>query len=156
MEEMLMNTQQRKEVARRFVKEVLGGTNPTAFEDLVAPDIMVETALSPSGPIRGRDTYRRIFSEFAAVFDWKSLEIEELFAEADGDQVVVRFRAVGDHARAFFGIAPSGRTVTFIETHVLRIREGRIIENRVGANNLEFAMLMAPVLAPQVLGPASQ
>jgi steroid delta-isomerase-like uncharacterized protein len=151
-----MNTQQRKEVARRFVEEVLGGANPAAFDDLVAPDIMVETALSPSGPIRGRDAYRRIFSEFAAVFDWKSLEIEDLFTEADGEQVVVRFRAVGDHVRPIFGLPPSGRAVTFRETHVLRIRDGRIIESRVSANNLEFEMMMASVLAPMVLGTASK
>jgi predicted ester cyclase len=147
-----MNTQQRKEVARRFVEEVLGGKNPAAFDDLVAPDITVETALSPSGPIQGRDAYRRIFSEFGAVFNWKLLEIEDLFAEEDGERVVVRFRAVGDHVKPYLGIAPNGRTVTFIETHVMRIREGRIIENRVGANNLEFEMLIASVLAPLVLG----
>ena len=38
------------------------------------------------------------------------------------------------------------------EMHLLRLRDGRIVENHVGAVNLVFEMLMAPVIAPMVLG----
>jgi len=34
---------------------------------------------------------------------------------------------------------------------VLRFRNGRIVENRVSANNFELELLMAPVLVPMVM-----
>jgi hypothetical protein len=33
----------------------------------------------------------------------------------------------------------------------MRLREGKIVENVVSATNLEFEMLMAPVLTPLIL-----
>ena len=36
----------------------------------------------------------------------------------------------------------------------MRIRDGKIVENVVSATNLEFEMLMAPVLGPMILGEA--
>lgn len=75
--------------------------------------------------------------------------IEDIFA-AD-DRVVVRFRSVQRHAKEFFGIPATNRNVTFIETHVMRLRDGKIVENVVSATNLEFEMLMAPVLTPLIL-----
>jgi hypothetical protein len=51
----------------------------------------------------------------------------------------------------FFGLPASGRVILFDETHVARLRDGVIVENIVSATNLEFEMLMAPVLAPMIL-----
>jgi predicted ester cyclase len=58
---------------------------------------------------------------------------------------------VQTHAKEFFGVAPTHRDITFIETHVMRLQNGKIVENVVSATNLEFEMLMAPVLAPLIL-----
>lgn len=77
------------------------------------------------------------------------MKIEDLFAA--GDRVVVRFRSVQKHTKAFFGVEPTYRDITFIETHVMRLCDGKIVENIVSATNLEFEMLMAPVLTPLIL-----
>jgi predicted ester cyclase len=58
-------------------------------------------------------------------------------------------RRVG--SKDFFGIATTNRVITFIETHVMRLRDGKIVENVVSATNLEFEMLMAPVLTLLIL-----
>lgn len=55
------------------------------------------------------------------------------------------------HAKSFFGVAATNRDITFIETHVMRLRDSKIVENVVSATNLEFEMLMAPVLTPLIL-----
>ena len=92
---------------------------------------------------------------FSAFFDafppilGSEMTIEDMFAA--GDRVVVRFRSVQKHAKEFFGIAATNRDITFIETHVMRLREGKLVENVVSATNLEFEMLMAPVLTPLIL-----
>jgi predicted ester cyclase len=54
-------------------------------------------------------------------------------------------------SKDFFGIATTNRVITFIETHVMRLRDGKIVENVVSATNLEFEMLMAPVLTLLIL-----
>lgn len=75
--------------------------------------------------------------------------IEDIFAA--GDRVVVRFRSVQKHTKEFLGVAPTNRDITFIETHVMRLQDSKIIENVVSATNLEFEMLMAPALTPLIL-----
>ena len=70
---------------------------------------------------------------------------------AVNDRVVTRFRSEQKHAKDFLGVAATNRVITFIETHVMRLRDGKIVENVVSATNLEFEMLMAPVLTPLIL-----
>jgi hypothetical protein len=64
---------------------------------------------------------------------------------------VTRFHSRRRHAKDFFGIPATNRVILFDETHVARIENGLIVENIVSATNLEFEMLMAPVLTPMIL-----
>ncbi len=136
-------------VARQFVEGFLGGKDPAVIDRVAHEDVQAYTGLKPDGPIRGRRQYKEVFGMFASAFPDVSLDIEDMFAA--GDRVVVRFKAVGTHKGALFGIEPTNRAITFHETHVLRLANGLIVENWVGGNNLEFAMLMAPVLTPMIL-----
>ncbi|MFK5284152.1 ester cyclase, partial [Lacticaseibacillus paracasei] len=52
--------------------------------------------------------------------------IEDMLA--DGDQVVERVTARATHRGTFQGVAPTGREVTWTETHVYRLENGRIAE----------------------------
>jgi predicted ester cyclase len=79
------------------------------------------------------------------------LRIVDQFASADGTRVVTRFHSHQRHEKAFFGVEPTNRTILFDETHVTRVENGLIVENIVSATNLEFEMLMAPVLTPMIL-----
>ena len=51
---------------------------------------------------------------------------------------------------------PTGRVIFLDEMHVARVADGLIVENIVSATNLEFEMLMAPVLGPLILGVAEK
>ena len=53
--------------------------------------------------------------------------------------------------RTFLGAPKSDRIITFHETDMMRIQNGKMIENIVSATNLEFEMLMAPVQTPLCL-----
>jgi len=139
-------------IARLFVEQFLGKGDLSVAETVLAETVQAITGLKPDGPINGREQYKQIFSAFYDAFPPLAnaeLMIEDLFAA--GDRVVVRFRSVQTHAKAFFGVAATHRNITFIETHVMRLRDGKIVENVVSATNLEFEMLMAPVLTPLIL-----
>lgn len=139
-------------IARLFVEQFLGKGDLSIAPQVLDEHVQATTGLKPDGPINGRDEYQQIFNAFYDAFPpvvGLEMVIEDLFA-AD-DRVVVRFRSVQKHAKDYFGIAATDRDITFIETHVMRLRDGKIVENVVSATNLEFEMLMAPVLTPLIL-----
>lgn len=139
-------------IARIFIEQFLGKGDMTVATDVLDENVQAITGLKPDGPIDGREAYKQVFSAFFNAFPPISgfeIMIEDMFA-AD-NRVVVRFRSVQKHAKEFFGVAATNRDITFIKTHVMRLREGKIVENVVSATNLEFEMLMAPVLTPLIL-----
>jgi predicted ester cyclase len=137
-------------IAHRFVEQFLGKGNISLAAELLDENVQVITGLKSSGPIEGIEEYKQVFAGFYDAFpDVKPLVIEDSFA-AD-DRVVVRFTSFQRHEKDYFGIPKSDRVITFHETHVMRFANGKIIENIVSATNLEFEMLMAPVLTPLIL-----
>lgn len=142
--------QKNLDVARAFVEDFLGRGDPSVADAVLAEDVQAMTGLKLDGLIVGREQYKQIFSAFFAVFPPVfPLEIGDLFAA--GDRVVVRFRSTQKHAQDFFGVAATNRTIVFVETHVMRLRDGKIVGNVVSATNLEFEILMAPALTPLIL-----
>jgi len=137
-------------IAKTFIEKFLGQGNMSVADEVIDPSVQVITGLKPDAPINGLEEYKQIFSAFYEAFPPVSeLVIEDMFAA--GDRVVTRFRSVQKHAKDFFGVAATGREITFIETHVMRLQNGKIVENIVSATNLEFEMLMAAVLTPLIL-----
>ncbi|MBD3886228.1 ester cyclase [Phormidium tenue FACHB-886] len=137
-------------IARTFVEQFLGRGDMSIAEQVLDENVQAITGLKPDGPINGREEYKQVFSAFYDAFPPVSeLVIEDIFAA--GDRAVVRFRASQKHTKDFFGVAATNRTITLIEAHIMRLRDGKIVENIVSATNLEFEMLMAPVLAPLIL-----
>ncbi|HEY9642786.1 MAG TPA: ester cyclase [Coleofasciculaceae cyanobacterium] len=137
-------------IARTFIEQFLGRGDLSVADQVLDETVQAITGLKPDAPINGREEYKQIFRAFYDAFPPASdLVIEDIFAA--GDRVVVRFRSAQKHTKDFFGIAATNRTITLIEAHIMRLRDGKIVENIVSATNLEFEMLMAPVLAPLIL-----
>lgn len=137
-------------VIRRFTFDFLGRGDLAAADATLAHNVKGITGLKPSGPIDGRDEYKAIVAAFVDAFPVEEpLKIIDQFAAED--RVVTRFHSRQRHAKEFFGVAATNRLILFDETHVARVRDGLIVENIVSATNLEFEMLMAPVLAPMIL-----
>jgi predicted ester cyclase len=137
-------------IVTRFTLEFLGRGDLASADATAHPAIQGITGLKPTGPIDGIEEYKAIVAGFVAAFPAEEpLRIIDQFAA--GDRVVTRFHSRQRHAGDFFGIAATNRVILFDETHVARLRDGLIVENIVSATNLEFEMLMAPVLAPLVL-----
>jgi predicted ester cyclase len=135
---------------RRFIEDFLGKADLVAADATAHPGIQGITGLKPMGPIDGLAEYKSIVAAFVDAFPAEGpVEIIDQFAA--GDRVVTRFHSRQRHAKSFFGIPATNRVVLFDEMHVARLKDGLIVENIVSATNLEFEMLMAPVLAPMVL-----
>ncbi len=139
------------EIVHRFATQFLGRADLAVADETVGADVVVHTGLSPAEPIRGREAYKQVLAGFADAFPVDRMEVHEIL-DAGPDRVLLRFTAHATHAKDYYSVAATRRTVPMHETHLLRLHEGRIVEDYVGAVNLVFEMLMAPVIAPMVLG----
>lgn len=137
-------------IVRRFTLEFLQNADLAAADETLDARVQAITGLKPLGPIDGRDEYKAIVTSFVDAFPAvEPLNIIDQFAACD--RVVTRFHSRQRHAKDFFGLPATDRTILFDETHVARLKDGRIVENIVSATNLEFEMLMAPILTPLIL-----
>lgn len=138
------------DIVRRFTLEFLQHGDLAAADASLDERVQGITGLKPTGPIDGRDEYKAVVTGFVDAFPAVApLQILDQFAAED--RVVTRFHSRQRHAKTFFGLPATDREILFDETHVARLRNGRIVENIVSATNLEFEMLMAPILTPMIL-----
>jgi predicted ester cyclase len=137
-------------IVERFVTDGLGMANMKAFDDLIDPNVVVTTGLSPKEPIRGGAAYKEVFASFADAWPASRLAIEEIFAA--GDKVVVRFTATTVFKKDYYGVKATNQVVPLTEMHVYTLEKGKIVSNIVGAINLPFEFIMYPALKDAVLG----
>jgi len=119
-------------VARWFAGFWSNPWNPAIVDELAAPDMLLQYSLHE--PRRGREEVRAFITGFRAAFpDLKFWGTADLIAE--GDKVVGRWEGGGTHTGPAFGDfiagslpAKSGRKMHFTGTTVLRVKDGRILE----------------------------
>lgn len=125
--------QDNKAIVARWFEGFWGNPfNPDIVEQLAAPDMLLQYSLHE--PRRGRDQVMNFITGFRRAFpDLKFWGTADLIAE--GDQVVGRWEGGGTHTGAAFsdfviGSLPanSGRKMHFTGTTVLRVKDGRIVE----------------------------
>jgi ketosteroid isomerase-like protein len=141
---------QNLDIVKRFVSEGLGRADMKAFDDLIDPNVVVTTGLSPKEPIRGLAAYKQVFADFADAWPASKLDLEDFFAAAD--KVVVRFTAHTVFRKDYYGVKATNQEVPLTEMHVYTLKNGKIVSNVVGAVNLPFEFIMYPALKDAVLG----
>jgi len=137
-------------VVKRFVNEGLGRADMKAFDDLIDPNVVVTTGLSPKEPIRGRDAYKQVLAGFADAWPVSKFSVEDIFAS--GDKVVVQFTATTVFKKDYYGVKATQQVVPLKELHVYTVKNGKIVSNTVGAINLPYEFIMYPALKDAVLG----
>jgi ketosteroid isomerase-like protein len=109
-----------------------GGDNAAALA-VMDPDVTWDFTEAPDGRLySGLEEVEGFFTMLADV--WESLLIEVTAQKECGDQVISDVRVVGQGRG-------SGVAVQHHETHVWRLREGRLVE---GKTHLDRAMAIAP------------
>src|SRR5262249_10323243 len=102
------------------------------MDEIAAPDMLLKSSLHE--PRKGREDIKAFITDFRAAFpDLKFWGTADLIAE--GDYVVGQWEGGGTHTGPAFkdflaGSLPanSGRTMRFTGTTVLKLRDGKIVE----------------------------
>ena len=137
-------------LARRYMEDGIGRADFAAFDETLAPDIVVETGLSPAGPIEGLAAYKKVFAEFADAWPVRKFVLDEIFDA--GDQVVARFTATAAFTKDYYGVPATRQIVEMREVHVMTFRDGKIVRNVVSGTNFPFEYIMYPALKDLVIG----
>jgi predicted ester cyclase len=122
-----------KAVVVRWFTDFWGETcDLSVVDDLAAPDMLLKYSLHE--PRRGRDDIKAFMTDVRAAFpDLNVWATADLIAE--GDYVVGQWEGGGTHTGPAFGDflagslpAATGRTMRFTGTTVLKVVDGRIVE----------------------------
>jgi steroid delta-isomerase-like uncharacterized protein len=117
-------TERNKQVARRFVEEVLGLGRKESVDALVAPDFVSHSWPSTGD---GRADLKAAIDRVGAGLADSRFVIEDAISERD--RVVMRLTASATQVGPFMGLPPSGRRYTIGEIHIFRLRDGWIVEH---------------------------
>ena len=123
-----METEANKQIVRRFFEEVVGGGRLELMDELLSNDFYGEFPISPE-PVRGPDGYRMMLTALKSAFPDLVAQLDTIVAE--GDAVVIRLNLTGTQNGQLMDLPPTGRTASWPVVHMMRVRSGRIVEDRV-------------------------
>jgi hypothetical protein len=86
-----------------------------------------------------------------AAFPDRRFVVEDMIAE--GDKVSARFTMRGTHKGPLQGIASRGKEVTMTGIDMIRLSEGKMVEDRVEVDQLGMMQQLGAVKAPQQWAP---
>ncbi len=128
-----MSLAENKVCGRRFFEEMLGTGNFTLAEELMSDDVVMYHPSSPT-PLKGREAVTGMLSTFRAGFPDLKMVVEDVFGE--DDKVAIRWRVTGTQTGELFGIPASGKSMNVSGISILRLVNGKIIDDWVAEDSL--------------------
>jgi len=118
-----MSIEDNKALARRAIEEIMNQRNLAVFDQLHSPDYVCHLN---SRTIQGPEPVKQLLSMVLTAFPDQHYTFEDVFGE--GDRVVVRYTSRGTHQGDLMGIPPTGKQVTVTGIDIMRIANGKILE----------------------------
>ena len=115
-----MSVEENKAFVQRYVEEPWNKGNVDALDELCDPNFSLEG--------QGVEPFKAVIRAFRTSFPDLHFTIEEMIAE--GDKVAYRWTARGTHQGEYDGIAPTGKTITATGITIIRIVDGKVVEDR--------------------------
>jgi steroid delta-isomerase-like uncharacterized protein len=141
--------EQNKAVVQRFIDEALNSHNWDATT-AVFTDNYVNYGFMPDDPPMSREEVRPLVDMLFSAFPDLAIETQEIVAE--GDTVIARYIMRGTHRGEFNGIPATGRTVAVPGTAQYRLDNGKIVEDRPGADMMVLLTQLGVAPAPVPAG----
>ena len=140
-----MSIEENKAVVRRFFEELLSTDNLAVADELLSPGFRFYFAGNPD-PM-DLERYKEFLVVRRAAFPDRRFVVEDMIAE--GDKVSARFTMRGTHKGEFRGIAPTGKEVIMTGIDIIRLTEGKMVEDRVEVDQLGMMRQLGVVPSPQ-------
>ena len=137
-------------VARRYFTELWGKGNLALLEELVDDQIVLRDPMTPE--LKGIENLKARLEEMDAMFSDGSVTVDEIIPA--GDRVIVRATWRGVHRGDFFGVKNTGRTVTVPSAEILRLANGKVVENISYMDMYTMFQQLGMLPSPDQLGAA--
>jgi steroid delta-isomerase-like uncharacterized protein len=111
-------------VARRFITEIWGKGNLDAIAELVDENIVVKDNAGTDK--KGIAAVKEMVKMMKGTFSDNSFTFEDVIVA--GDRVALRLTWHGKHTGDFFGVKPTGKTLSSPGAEFLRIVNGKVVE----------------------------
>jgi len=140
-----MSIEENKAIVRRFFEELLSTDNFAVADEILSPDFRFYFAGSPVA--MDLESYMEFLVARRAAFPDRRFIVEDMIGE--GDKVSARFTMRGTHKGEFRGIAPSGTELTMTGIDMIRLSEGKLVEDRVEVDQLGMMQQLGAETSPQ-------
>lgn len=130
-----------RELTLRFVNDALASGNEATFRELVDPNVIAYSGLEPTKAIRGVDAYWTALGKLQAL-TFVDFDLQDLLTLED--RAIVRFCGRADHTGDQLGVPATNKRIVMWETHLMRWRDGKLVENFVSDINYDWPWLIAP------------
>ena len=134
-----MTPEDHKAIARRFFEEVWNQQKLDTIEEVFAPTVLL------NGQPFARDGFRQIVATRRAAFPDLRVTVEDQVA--DEDKVSTRRTWQGTHQGTYRGIAATGKRVTWSQISIVRIVNGKIVEDWAVADELGILQQLGQLTA---------
>jgi steroid delta-isomerase-like uncharacterized protein len=118
-----------KQIIQKFIQVVWNDRNLSALKDFWAEDC-VNHAM-PGTDNRGLNALRiyhdSFFDDFFSAFP--DIQIEIVQQVAEGDRIATYITSQGTHSGTFYGVLPTGKTISTSVIRIDRVRDGKIAEH---------------------------
>lgn len=113
-----------KQLVTGRVQELWSTGNTAIIDEMIAPGYTLHKP--PTGFPPDREGLKQILTTMRSAFPDLKVTVQDVIAE--GDKVVQRRTFEGTHRGEFFGIPPTGKTVSVSQIIVSRVAGGKIVE----------------------------
>ena len=127
----LLSAEANTALVRRYLEEVIHQGNVGAIDESIATNHRLTWPGSPT-PLCGPEGFKHLLILYASAFPDLHWTTEEVTAQ--GETVVARLQARGTHQREVMGMPPTGKQVTWTETHIFRVAGGKLVEHWTNLN----------------------
>ena len=127
-----MDTDQKKAVVRRYLEEAWSGGSSALLPELLAPNyelrVLQRNPGRPDVLVHGPEALAQSLARYRVAFP--DLQIKTDLLVAEGDRVVAQWTAHATHRGTFFGIAPTGKQVSYDGISIFRLADNKIAEEQ--------------------------
>ena len=125
-----MSLEQNKELARLYFENCLQG-DLDIFDQILAPEFYVFHVRQRGQPVpaeeRGPAAFKEFIPTFRAAFPDGQIVVDDMVAEAD--RVIACWTFRGTHQGEYFGVPPTGQTITYSGVNGFRIKDNQLTES---------------------------
>ena len=135
-----------KDVARRWLEEIINAHNVALCDELYDPNYLPHSL--PPGLSQNRDGFKQYASAYFQAVPDVHATIDSMIAE--GDWVAFRYTAHATHQGDMMGIPATGKELTVSAGVTLRIVDSRIVEDWLDWDRLDLLQQLGiiPASAP--------